>query len=222
MNQTPSPKALSDICKNIYKGKLKRFSRNKLKTIMRPLYAPFHEIYPWINSGSTVLDIGCGSGAFLLLANHVRELGGAIGYDINKKSVSLANMANTAETVTFEAKKMPTPEAIKNAQVVTLIDVLHHITPDDKSELFKQLFSHISTGTRLIVKDLDPKPSWRALANRITDALSTQSIVHYISLDDLVHLLKQKGFVIREKKRLFRHVWSHYLLVADFVGFQEK
>ncbi len=214
-NTELQPQQLMRINKEIYQNHVKRGSHTWLITVLRPLYGPFHKIYPWIANGSKLLDIGCGTGSFLLLADHLCHLSRGIGYDTNKKSIALARKVANNKCIKFEIGTLIPAETIASSTVITLIDLIHHMTSPEQSQLIDHLSQHMSPGSRLIIKDLDPKPDWRAVANRITDAISTGSKVNYIALDDLALKLKSKGFNIQYQKALPKHVWNHYLLVAD-------
>jgi 2-polyprenyl-3-methyl-5-hydroxy-6-metoxy-1,4-benzoquinol methylase len=120
--------------------------------------------------------------------------------------------------VQFHVHQSVPAGVIHGATVVTLLDVLHHIPEDEKRPVIRQIIADLPPGARLIIKDLDPKPAWRALANRVTDYLSTRSKVSYIALADVVAILQESGLKIRVAKRCNRHVWSHFFVVADKVS----
>ena len=103
---------------------------------------------------------------------------------------------------------------LKEVDVVTCIDLLHHIPPEARHMFLQELLSNMKTGQQLIIKDLDPLPRWKAVANNITDYISTRSIVHYIGLSPLSAVLEANNFHVGVKKRLDKHVWNHYVVVA--------
>ena len=212
------PGDLMGVASEIYRGVVRPGSHAWLVGVLRPLYAPFHLIFPWIPEGARVLDVGCGTGAFLLLAERRRGLGPSTGYDVNPASLSLARAAEGLGNVRFEVGSRIPDEVIASASVVTLIDVLHHLRPLERQELLEGIVNRMAPGARLIAKDLDPRPRWRATANRITDFLSTRSRVDYLAMDTLAGYLEREGFAIEACESLPRHVWAHYLVVADKGG----
>jgi 2-polyprenyl-3-methyl-5-hydroxy-6-metoxy-1,4-benzoquinol methylase len=191
--------------------------KQRLTSAWRPLYAPFTELLRWIPSGASMLDIGCGSGAFLFLANQIRHAAPCHGIDINRTAIDLAKAANPTADIDFQVALEPDPAVLAAVSVVTLIDVLHHVPNVSKPHLLALVLASMPAGGRIIIKDLDERPAWRALANRITDYLSTRSKVAYISRADIEELLGDSGFQIVASQELHKHVWSHYLVVADKV-----
>ena len=212
---TTSASELSQIAKQIYGRALKLSFHQRMLSIYRPQYAPFHEAIKWIPHSARLLDVGCGTGSFLLLADRKIPLQGGIGLDQNQKSIHLAQTANTSHSIRFLVAEQIPEEFLAHSNVVSMIDVLHHIPQEHKTVVLEQVAEQIKPGTRVIIKDLDPLPRWKAFANRITDYLSTQSNVDYVALNELVRIFSAQGFKIIEKRRLDKYIWSHYLLVVD-------
>ena len=212
---TTSASELSQIAKQIYGRTLKLSFRQRMLSIYRPQYAPFHEAIKWIPPSARLLDIGCGTGSFLLLADRKISLQGGVGIDQNQKSIHLAQAANTSPSIRFLVAEQIPEEFLAHSNLVSMIDVLHHIPQERKTGILEQIAETTKPGTRVIIKDLDPFPRWKAFANRITDYLSTQSKVDYVALNELVRFFSAQGFKIIEKRRLDKHIWSHYLLVVD-------
>jgi len=185
-----------------------------LTTVYRPRYAPFDLILPWIARGARMLDVGCGTGALLLLAGSLACLEKGYGYDSKKSSLDVARAASRDANVEFVESDTVPPEVIRDCSVITLVDVLHHVPADQKLPLLAQIFDNTSPGAVVIIKDLDTKPRWRALANRVTDFLSTRSRVDYMSSSRLRETVRRHGLEILESRRWNRQVWSHYLVVV--------
>jgi 2-polyprenyl-3-methyl-5-hydroxy-6-metoxy-1,4-benzoquinol methylase len=219
---TATPRQLSGILAVIY-GNVERNGRRlgwkeKLTSIWRPLYAPFGELLQWTPEHASILDIGCGSGAFLFSANKIRSAAPCYGIDTNRTAIELAQLANDTTAIQFQHASAPDPTVLAQVSVVTLIDVLHHVAHDSKEPLLQSIVQALPAGARILIKDLDPNPHWRAWANRITDYLSTRSKVDYISQTEIEALLERWGFTVLVSKRLHKHVWSHYLVVGDKKG----
>ena len=190
----------------------------RLTSVFRPLYAPFGALLQWVPPKARVLDVGCGSGAFLFLANELKGLGSSLGIDSNAKSIALAQAACNSPHLKFVVGVEVPPEVLQSSSVVALIDVLHHVPKDAKQSFLRRLLQGMASGTLVLVKDLDPEPAWKALANRITDYLSTRSIVSYLSRQQVEEILLEEGFEILSSARLDDMVWSHFLVVGKKHG----
>jgi 2-polyprenyl-3-methyl-5-hydroxy-6-metoxy-1,4-benzoquinol methylase len=190
----------------------------RLTSVFRPLYAPFGALLQWVPAKARVLDVGCGSGAFLFLADEVKGLAASLGIDSNAKSIALAQAACTSSQLEFVVGVEARPEVLRNSSVVALIDVIHHVPENEKQSFLRGLLQGMSGGALVLVKDLDPEPAWKAWANRITDYLSTRSIVSYLSKHQVEKILSEEGFDVLSSARLDDMVWSHFLVVGQKRG----
>lgn len=215
----PSPPwtraTLSELARAIYANGSRLSLQRQVTTVYRPLYGSFVEILDWIPPRARLVDIGCGTGALLLLAAALRELRSGFGCDANAASIAIATAANRWPQVQF-AVTADLPEAvIADSNVVCLIDVLHHIPVAQQRPFLERLLSLLAPGTTLIIKDLHPTPHWRAMANRVTDFLSTRSLVEYIAMEDVAAIATQQGLHVREQQRFNLYVWSVYFVVVE-------
>ena len=214
-NDTRSARALYSFAKRIYSGGVRITLQEKITTVYRPLYAPFGAIMDWIPLHSSLLDIGCGSGTFLLLARGVRDLSESYGFDTNLRSLEIAEGANTYSNVHFTSDENNLDALISRSQVITCIDLLHHIPAQERIDFLTRLLDHTQKGQTIIIKDLDPLPRWKGLANSITDYLSTRSRVSYLSMDELGGWLSGRSVKIKTAERLDKYIWSHYQIVGE-------
>jgi hypothetical protein len=54
-----------------------------------------------------------------------------------------------------------------------------------------------------------------AISNRLTDYISTKSIVSYLSVKSLEKIMSEFEFIFKTIQNIPKHVWSHYLIVGD-------
>lgn len=206
--------ALTELAKAIYANGSPLPLQRQVTTIYRPLYGSFVEILNWIPPRARMVDIGCGTGALLLLAAAVRDLERGFGCDTSVASIAIAEAANRWPQVRF-AVTTDVPEAvIADSNVVCLIDVLHHLPAEQKRPFLTRLLRGLAPGTTMVIKDLHPTPRWRALANRVTDFLSTRSLVDYIAMEEVAGIAQQQGLQVREMRRFNLYVWSVYFVVV--------
>lgn len=208
-------RSLADLARAIYANGPRLTLQRRLTTVYRPFYGSFVEILNWVPPGARMADVGCGSGALLLLAAALRQLESGYGCDANPASIAIAKAANRWPQLRFAVATDVPEAALAASDVVCLIDVLHHVPAERQRPFLRELLRALAPGTTVIIKDVHPKPRWRALANRITDFLSTRSRVDYIGLDEVQSLMDEQSFIIREARRFNLYVWSIYFLVAE-------
>jgi 2-polyprenyl-3-methyl-5-hydroxy-6-metoxy-1,4-benzoquinol methylase len=208
-----TPRLLASLNKRIY-ARAPLSPRQTLRTIYRPLYTPFHAVLDWIPSGSTYLDVGCGTGSLVLLADALGKVRRGYGYDIEEPSLVVARAVGQEAPVVFDASTPVPAEVIRACNVISMVDTVHHVPTGQHRSFIRHFLELAAPGTLVIVKDLDPRPRWRAFANRVTDFLSTRSRAYYMAMSDVTALFAQSGFEVLEARRLHRHVWSHYLVVG--------
>lgn len=108
-----------------------------------------------LRAGETVLDIGTGRGE--LLAEAVdRGAGRAIGVDYSADAVELARLTlaargvgERAEVHHADGRRLPLPEA--GADLVTMVDVVEHLTPDELADALREAHRVLRPGGRVFV-----------------------------------------------------------------------
>jgi len=209
-----TPRFLTKLSRKLYARGRRLSPHEALTTVYRPLYTPFHAVLEWIPRDAVHLDVGCGTGSLLLLANALGRLRRGYGFEIQEAPLALARAANQDARIVFETRPSVPVDIIRASNVISVVDTLHHVPTDRQITFLRQLLDEATPGTLLIVKDLDPRPRWRAFANRVTDFLSTRSRAYYMAMIDVRALLDGCGFEILDARRLHRHIWSHYLIVG--------
>ncbi len=205
------PKELSD--------KAKTFSVNlnipdRLLMAWRPLICPYHILMEYIPPGSSVLDIGCGMGLWLLLLSRFGRLSKGIGVEIDSKKVKIANSIKTPEDnlefLQF-GKEDKWPEGLYDC--VTMIDVLHHILPNQQKTFLAKI-KEIDT-KKIIFKDIDPQAKIKCAMNSLHDMLLSRQLPRYCDKEKVAACFKQLGFTIKYMGRHDMLWYSHYIIVAE-------
>ena len=115
-----------------------------------------------------VLDVGCGNGLLLNLMASLGRIRQGHGFDVAGPAVAVANqVANDHElssVVAFEHRSIEQGIPQLGHEVVTVVDVLHHVPDQHKAAFVAALCEVVPAGGRLIVKDMVVRPRWRAAA----------------------------------------------------------
>ena len=98
--------------------------------------------------------------------------------------------------------------------VVTVIDVLHHIKPSEQHKFIEGILNKIKPGVTLLIKDMSTKPWYCALMNIIHDLVFANQLIRYFPFDALIKIIENNGFEIQETNSKILLWYSHEWLVA--------
>jgi len=188
----------------------------KLYMKLRPLIIPFELIEKYVPQSCNVVDVGCGYGIFanyLAINSKDREV---TGIEINEKRISMANkIFGQVSNLNFICSDI-TDTKIPKANVITAIDVLHHIpTLELQAKLLRSCYSVLSDNGKLIIKDVDTKPRWKYLVNSIHDYIMTRGgSVLYQDKNTVANLLKKTGFEVEQIVDIKKYPYAHILYIT--------
>jgi 2-polyprenyl-3-methyl-5-hydroxy-6-metoxy-1,4-benzoquinol methylase len=160
----------------------------RLLTRLRPSYSPLAEILAYVTSGSAVFDIDCGSGLLLMALAALDDSITGIGVDPSSEAIQRVNRAASrlkrvkSGGVQFIVGDTTDHWPAGPFDVVTMIDVMHHLAPTWQQSFFLKAAERVKPGGILIYKDMCSRPMWRAWANRGTDLLSSKQWIHYVPI----------------------------------------
>lgn len=183
----------------------------------RPYICPFEEIIKQTPRGSTVLDVGCGDGLFLVTLADFGLISRGTGFDTSRVAIQSARLAsgNLPASVALEfihwSVEQPWPGG--EFDVVSMIDVLHHIPPEAKRAAVEQAAAHVKPGGLFLFKDIGEEPRWRAFLNSLHDLILTGERVTYTPLNTLVSWVQGAGLVERERATINRLWYGHESVV---------
>ena len=204
------PKELSDKAKTFSVG-LNIVDR--LLMVWRPMICPYHILMEHIPAGSSVLDVGCGTGLWLFLLSRFGRLSKGVGIEIDDKKVEIANSIKTPqdnlEFFQF-AKEDKWPAG--SYDCLTMIDVLHHILPNQQ-QAFLSKINEINA-RRIVFKDIDPQAKVKCLTNSLHDILLSRQLPRYCKKEKVAAQLESLGYRIKYIARHDMLWYSHYVIVA--------
>jgi ubiquinone/menaquinone biosynthesis C-methylase UbiE len=158
------------------------------------------EIGQYLPRHGAVLDIGCGFGLFsLFYAQTIPDLR-IYGVDLNSKRIAMASAA--AERLGLANVRY----AVENATALTLpqnfnaaymLDIIHHIPRAAVRPLLAQIYTRLSPGGRLIIKDVHTRPMLkRWFTHALDKAMDPTAQVNYWERNELLALLESIGFEV--------------------------
>ena len=148
----------------------------------RPYICPFEDLMAKIPLGAHMADIGCGGGSFLMLCNRYRELASGTGMDISAEAISIAQARNEPG-LTYICSADPDDLPARQYDVVSIIDVLHHVPPSLQTEFLEKAAGKVRPGGLLIYKDMARRPWIWAWANRLHDLVLARQWINYLPIE---------------------------------------
>jgi 2-polyprenyl-3-methyl-5-hydroxy-6-metoxy-1,4-benzoquinol methylase len=201
-------KRAREIYRSVHGGK-------KYKQILRPYICPLHALVDYVPQGATILDVGCGSGLFVAVLAQLNRIYSAVGFDANRDAIKLAQEITTtlpnSSRIQFELRDLGEMWPVGCFDVVSLVDVMHHVQRDQQARLIETAAEHVTDGGILLYKDMADRPHWRAWANRVHDLLSAGDWIHYAKLEDVVRWAEAAGLQFEFQRSMnllwYRHEW---------------
>jgi 2-polyprenyl-3-methyl-5-hydroxy-6-metoxy-1,4-benzoquinol methylase len=186
----------------------------------RPFIAPFERMLGHVPVGASVLDVGCGIGLFgaLLAANRRRPR--LVGFDSNAPAIAVAQAMALRSAELYPMAQLefhrldveaPWPEG--TFDVVSIIDVMHHVPPPAARSVIELAVAKLAPGGTLLYKDMACRPRWRALANRLHDLTLARQWIHYLPIDHVENWAGELGCVRVHAENLSRWWYAHELRV---------
>ncbi|CAN5827538.1 hypothetical protein BH11PLA1_BH11PLA1_01030 [soil metagenome] len=209
---------------------------------LRPFICPFEELLPHVPAGGSVLDVGCGGGLWLHLMARLGIISRGVGFDSSAKAVALATDAagrmsgNGARTGRGESKlgamkeaelqfiqldaRAPWPRG--EFDVVSIIDVIHHVPPEAQRRVIDDAAGRVAPGGVLIYKDMCRRPRWRAGLNRLHDLVMARQWIHYCAIEEVEAWAVEAGLRVERAAFLPRWWYGHELRVFRRGGVSEQ
>ncbi|NRQ34941.1 class I SAM-dependent methyltransferase [Nonomuraea sp. NN258] len=190
----------------------------RVKQRLRVLVCPFEETIGFVPEGSTVLDVGCGSGLTLgLMAARGRRIDGH-GFDPCPVAIGLANdmaagIGDTGSTLSFEYRDARSRWRDRTYDVVHMQDVIHHVPAPSQRTVFDRACASVRRGGVFIYKDMSARPLWRNAACRLHDVVIAREWIKPVPIARVERWAEENGLSLEVSKTAHRAVYGNDLRV---------
>ncbi|WP_157696258.1 methyltransferase [Caballeronia temeraria] len=152
---------------------------------VRPYVCPYDKLLQFVRNGGEVLDVGCGAGSLLALLAATKKIRRGVGCDVMAPPLESARAAarrlDAESILTFEHVRSVAEAPEGPFDTVAMIDVLHHVRPRDRSDVFAAAARRVKPGGVLLYKDMTARPGGRRLAHNIDDYVFTREWVEQVA-----------------------------------------
>jgi len=172
----------------------------------RPLLCPFEVLIEVVPAKSRVLDVGCGGGLFLALLAATGRISQGVGFDTSQMAIEVAQRLETkfpnGPRIRFEHRGAGETWPADTFDVVSIVDLMHHVPPSEQENVLAQAASHVAPGGLLLYKDVSEGPAWRAWASRLHDLVVARQWIHIVPFATVVQWAEAHGLKIERHTRI--------------------
>jgi 2-polyprenyl-3-methyl-5-hydroxy-6-metoxy-1,4-benzoquinol methylase len=188
----------------------------------RIVICPFERLIPHVASGASVLDVGCGAGLFLaLLAGALPEVAG-VGFDSSRTAIETAvrmteriKLSGLRAELRFIQLDVAEPWPAGLFDVVSLVDVLHHVPRAHQKSVVERAARKVKPGGVLIYKDMGNRPAFHAWMNRLHDLLMARQWIHYVPIRHVDEWAEESGLALAHAEAISRLWYRHELRIYN-------
>ncbi len=165
-----------------------------------------------------IVDLGCGNGLFAHILNLGAPRREILGFDLDADKIRTAGQTIVEGMQAHFHPGNITEMSIPAADVISLVDVLYLIPYDLQESLLNRCHAALKPGGRLIIKEMDSRPRWKAAWNRIQETLAVKIFgftlggrFYFRSREGYHALLSRSGLQVRSHP-LHRGYWYPHIV----------
>lgn len=181
----------------------------------RPYICPFGRLLDETPRNARVLDVGCGGGLFLGLLASEGALRQGVGFDVSGKAIALAQGMATSSGAPISFERIDAGDDWPDGpfDVVSLIDVMHHVPTKARRSVVEQAARRLRPEGLFLYKDMCDTPRWRASANRLHDLVLARQWITYCPVEDVVRWATASGLMLEDAETINMLWYGHELRV---------
>jgi len=188
----------------------------KIYAFLRSMILPIDKIERLLPPEGRILDVGCGFGftsLYFALKNGNRFI---VGSEISAKRIALAKkISKEVKNVAFKTSSL-IEEKNEKFEAILAIDLLHHISHEQKKQFFKKASSSLNPHGLLIIKDIDKKPIFKYIWNYLHDSIMVKfAKLYFYSSDQHKDLILKSGFRIIKYGKFKNLLYPHIFYVCQ-------
>jgi 2-polyprenyl-3-methyl-5-hydroxy-6-metoxy-1,4-benzoquinol methylase len=177
------------------------------------------EIGQYLPETGRVLDVGCGFGLFALYFAQMKPGLEIYGIDINQNRVEKAAKAAQHLGVAnahFSMGDANLLDVQDRYHCVYMLDIIHHMSSERVPSLITQLYDHLESPSRLIIKDIETIPLPKLWFTWLLDKLmDMQARVTYWERAVLLRMLTERGFEVFSHSMVDILPYPHIIYICN-------
>jgi cyclopropane fatty-acyl-phospholipid synthase-like methyltransferase len=200
----------------------------RVHVALRWATCPFPAIAEAVPRCGNVLDVGCGHGLFTLYLALQAPARRITGVDIDDDKLSVAraaaHAAGVGDRVSFahvDASRVFEGQW----ETIVEVDMLYLLGRERAQTWVHDAADALRPGGRLVVKELDVAPVWKARWSRFQEVLATRVVritegedLELIPRDDVVSAMEHAGLAATSRRLDRGRLHPHYLAVGEHAG----
>ena len=191
----------------------------------RPYLYPFEVLIEAVPAEARVLDVGCGGGLFLALLAATGRISQGVGFDASRTAIEVAQRVRTSlpagSRLRFEHRGVGETWPADTFDVVSIVDLMHHVPPAEQKNLSAKAAHHVAPGGLLLYKDVSEGPAWRAWASRLHDLVIARQWIHIVPFATVVRWAEAAGLKPERHARIDVLWYGHEMGVFRRPAFPE-